>query len=235
MDLDFGAYYPTLERLIAASTAPPPDVALGRVIQACAAVLPHRDWSRLRALDVAGELPTVRAWVNSLLASTPPAGTLQGLYLALCNPVRGFSPASGWTEDSSTTTDLGFAGASRYDRADPVGAWLEQLDYHPERTLGSGVLGTLHEVAYGRRGIGADEEDPTVLGIAAELPVSLAYAAIVGRALAEDPPAVLRAGPDLPIAITMGWSGGDVFFLGEITTAGFVAGRPKRRRSPVSG
>jgi hypothetical protein len=226
MYLDPAVFYPAVERLIAARTPPEPNRAIGQLIQGCAAAQPHRGWAALRALDYGAELPRLRAWFDQMLTQAAPGFPVRGLYFELCHPVLAKTQASGapWTAQATTDLSLTFYGA--YDRTDPKGEWLSSDLSLPAGYAGSQVLRALYDIAYG---VPATEgEDDTHPGNGAEWPVGLAYGAITVRSIVESR-ALATLSPDLaPVGIALGWSGGDVQFLGEVTSTGFVPGMPRR-------
>ena len=225
MYLDPAVFYPTIEQLIAARTMPEPNRAIGRLIQACAAASPHRGWAALRALDYAAELPRLRTWFDEALVTAAPGFPVRGLYFELCHPVLDARRSRESPRLAQATTDLSLTLYADYDRTDPRGAWLASDASAPAGYAGSQVLRSLHDIAFGSPATeGEDDEHP---GDGAEWPVGLAYGALAARAVVESREHVAHPLGPAPVGVAMAWSGGDVQFLGELTSAGFVAGMPR--------
>lgn len=174
-----------------------------RVIQFCAREVPHPDWAPLHALDVDGDASHLREWLETIMHATSPPAEVTGLWFGLFNPIV----------DGRPTADVRVIGAP-YSSEDPDWIFRERWGQGTPRA-GSAVLDAVLQIAYGR-------EDS--LGIDAEYPLCLVYAALAIRQLAQSMgPELLRDAEQR--VLNVGFDSGDFICIGALRHEGLVFSR----------
>lgn len=171
------------------------------VIETCARLRPHRDWSRFTALPIDSPKATID-WLTRVLKSEPMPAATRGLWFGLYNPVR----------DGAPVADMHVAGATDFDDSGETNDWAGEAAWDPALDANSDVLAEIYRIAYGVNGLQND----------AEYPVCLAYAGLAVREALKDR-SVLSLIPDTgPIGVAVGFDGGDWINLGHVTRQGWV-------------
>lgn len=107
------------------------------LITYCEENCPSTVWQEIRKLDFECELPQLRAWLEDVLTSEPPAAEIEAYWFGLFN----------LDEDGVEICELYVAGSNHLD-PDPLSSdWAVNPSYFPEgRYAGSRVLADLHRL-----------------------------------------------------------------------------------------
>ena len=179
---------------------------MGEIIAICLRDVPHADWSRLLALDYDGDVGSLTSWIGGVFSRMPAPFPIQGLWFGLCNP----------TEDGKVWADMYVGALAQYTAEDEELSWLWKGKRHyPEDAYAHSVsLRRIYEVAYsGNGGLGND----------AEWPLCLAFGAFAVRSLLRGQSTRLVGSSAPRIGVAVGFDGGDMLKVGELTERGFVA------------
>jgi hypothetical protein len=184
----------------------PAEVLTRRLIDRCAEVRPHRDWTTLASLPF-GDLSGLSTWMEYVFFSEPPSEPLNGLWFGLFNPIY----------ESKTTADLYVCGSDRFDADSDDGDWSVSPTWWPEgRHSRSEVLGSVYRIAYQEAGLSNDAEYTLCLGYASFVVRDLLNK-ISGSSVAD------RIGEP---GVAVGFDSGDFVLLGRLSRWGLVSLRP---------
>jgi hypothetical protein len=190
-----------LWELIVTLVAAPGNIAprMQKLIDYCAAAIPHDQWTKLRYIDYDAESSSYLEWLTDLTAAAR-GQSPKGLWFGLVNPVR----------NGSATLDLYGATSTEYDSNGLV--WAERISRSTRCFAGSRVLAEIYSCAYGAEN--SLEND-------AEYPLGLGFGAMIARSILEASP--LTAPLDQIAGAAMGFDSGDVLYLGEVFGGRFNA------------
>ncbi|MDB5352313.1 MAG: hypothetical protein JWN86_3560 [Planctomycetota bacterium] len=203
MGLNHSAIFDKIKELVASDRSV--GASMREIVALCSRDVPHSDWSRLSALDYDGDVASLTSWIAGVFGSQPAPFPIQGLWIGLCNP----------SEDGDISADMYVGSLSEYASDDPELGWLWEGDRHyPEDALAhSASLRSIYEIGYrGEGGLGND----------AEWPLCLAFSAFAVRSLLQGQSTRLVASSAPRIGVVVGFDGGDMLKIGELTDKGFV-------------
>lgn len=170
-----------------------------KLIDHCATVIPHDQWTKLRCIDYDAESSSYVGWLTNLTAAAR-GHSPKGLWFGLVNPVR----------NGSATLDLYGAISTEYDSNGL--AWAERISRSTRCFLGSRVLAEIYSCAYGAEN--SLEND-------AEYPLGLGFGAMTARSILEA--GRLTAPLDRIAGAAIGFDSGDRLYLGEVSGGRFNA------------
>ena len=172
------------------------------LITYCEENCPSTVWQEIRKLDFECELPRLRAWLEDVLTSEPPAAEIEAYWFGLFN----------LDEDGVEICELYVAGSNHLD-PDPLSSdWAVNPSYFPEgRYAGSRVLADLH------RSLASADSDPFGFG---DYTLCLGYAGLAVAHLCAMLDPVLLLGPRESRMITVGFDDGDLILLGAMDRGG---------------
>jgi hypothetical protein len=170
-----------------------------KLIDYCAAVVPHNQWTKLRCIDYDAESASYLGWLTDLTVAARDASP-KGLWFGLVNPVR----------NGTTTLDLYGATSTEYDSNSLT--WAERVNRSRRCFVGSRVLAEIYSCAYGA---GDSLEND------AEYPLGLGFGAMTARSILEASP--LMAPLDQIAGAAVGFDSGDLLYLGEVFGGRFDA------------
>jgi hypothetical protein len=203
MGLKHAAIFAKIQELVASDR--PVGACMEEVITVCAQDVPHADWSRLSALNYDGDVASLTSWIGGVFKTHPAPFPIQGLWFGLCNP----------TEDEIVWADMYVGSTAGYSAEDEELGWLWKGErYFPEDAYArSASLRGIYEIAYtGRDCLGND----------AEWPLCLAFGAFAVRSLLGGQSIRLVASSASRIGVAVGFDGGDMLKIGELTVSGFT-------------
>ncbi|WP_309897151.1 hypothetical protein [Archangium sp.] len=175
--------------------------AMDHIVAHCERQHPHPDWKRLRALDVDRDVQHLARWLTHLFETEAPPVEMTGFWFGLFNPYRGGKPSA----------DLYVAG-NPYDARN--GDWPCNPAWFPQgRYAQSQVLADIYSIAY--------EHSEGALMNEAAYPLTLAFAALSVRTLAQklDRRLLLAGAPERTFVV--GFDSGDEMVLGKLHLGGF--------------
>lgn len=178
---------------------------MGDVISICSRDVPHADWARLSALDYDGDVASLASWIGGVFQRQPAPFRIQGLWFGLCNP----------TEDSKVWADIYVGSVAQYAADDEELGWLWKGERHyPDDAYAhSASLRSIYEISYGGDGGLAND---------AEWPLCLAFGAFATSSLLRGHSTRLVASTASRIGVVVGFDGGDMLKIGELTERGFA-------------
>lgn len=192
--------------------------AMSALIDRCAAARPHPDWDRLRALPY-GDLSTLVRWVEDVFCDEPAAEPLRGLWFGLFNPCP---------DGRNPVADVYVCGSKRFNPDPHDNGWAVGPDWWPDgRYADSAVLADLYRVAYRQGAKVAEQKD--ALGVDAEYPLALGYAAFAVRELLTRLDPTLFLGESESLGVAVGFDSGDFVLLGELTADGLGPTDPSKK------
>jgi len=206
MSLNYSALFAKIQELVATDRAV--SVCMKEIITICSQDVPHSDWSRLSALDYDGDVASLSSWITGVFQRQPAPFPIQGLWIGLCNP----------SQDGKVWADMYVGSVAQYAPDDQELSWLWKGERHyPEDAYAhSASLRSIYQIGY---------DDGSGLGNNAEWPLCLAFAAFAVRSLLRDKTKGLVASTAPRIGVAVGFDGGDMLKLGELTDKGFLTGR----------
>jgi hypothetical protein len=213
-DYDVAALFRAIESTVKSDRAPA--AGFKRLVDYCATVHSHPDWSRIAELDVNEDLARLQQWLSGLLTHDPPGADLDGYWFGLCNPV--FEDGTG---RELVTADM-YVSASCYDDADPD--WACETTWCPEGYAGSRVLQGIYGIAY--------QDTKSGLGNLAEYPLALGYGALAVRWLVQGLPASVVLHEAGRCFVAVGFDSGDFICIGAVGSDGLVFSRDSQRFVP---
>lgn len=203
------------------------EAGMSAVVAECARHRPHPDWERFGALDVASDLEHLRGWLTTA-CSTPPDGSISGLWFGLFNPV--------YEGEDQGSADI-YVSGSPYDPAN--GDWVCAVSWKPRGAYArSRVLKEVFDISYGEEALsyvkeGVSYYDKAVLSEHGErflmndgeYPLCLAYGALAVRRLATELDPRVPLGDAQRRALFVGFDSGDLICIGELTGDGLQFSR----------
>ncbi|HZQ46100.1 MAG TPA: hypothetical protein VFC07_03740 [Verrucomicrobiae bacterium] len=205
MSLNYSALFTKIQQLVAADRAV--SVCMGEIVAVCSQDLPHADWSRLSTLDYDGDLASFTSWIAGVFEKQPAPFPIQGLWIGLCNP----------SKNGKVWADMYVGSLAQYAADDEELGWLwkGKRHYPDDAYAHSASLRSIYQIGY---------EGGGGLGHNAEWPLCLAFAAFAVRSLLRDKNTGLVASTAPRIGVAVGFDGGDMLKIGELTDRGFLAG-----------
>jgi hypothetical protein len=202
MGLDVSTIFAKIEELSASDRSV--SACMIEIINICSRNVPHSDWSRLSALDYDGDVATLASWISGVFERKPAPFSIQGLWFGLCNLGNA----------EKEWADMYVGAVSQYEPDDEELNWLRaERRHYPEDAYANSVsLRSICEIGYGRT---------DGLGNSAEWPLCLAFGAFSVRTLLRVQTTRLVASTAPRVGVAVGFDGGDMLKLGELTDNGF--------------
>lgn len=204
MGLKHSAIFEKIQELVTSDRSV--STCMDEIIAMCSCDVPHADWSRLSALDYDGDVASLSSWVGEVFEREPALFTIQGLWFGVCNP----------TYRGEVWADMHVAALGQYAPDDEELGWLweEGKRHYPDNAYAhSSSLRSIYEIGY-------DAADS--LGNDAQWPLCLAFAAFSAHSLLRGQTTRLVASSAPRIGVAVGFDGGDMLKIGELTESGFV-------------
>jgi hypothetical protein len=204
-EFDPEKFFPELTRTIRARV--PFRAGLRHMLAWSARHLPHDDWKRVRALDVADDPRAAFTWVQGLLRRSPCPFPVRGLYFHLSEYTN--------ARDEEYAT-LGVAFTGQHKDNDPQYAWARG----PKRHDPPG--GELRGRALKAAGVIFNRASGRGLGNEGYMMYAMSYATLLVASLMT-PRLHAQFGTSDHIGLLVGWNSGDLMQLGHLTAKGFKA------------
>ena len=197
MSYDFTELWELILTLVAAPGKITP--RMQKLIDYCAAAIPHDHWTSLRCIDYDAESASQLKWLADL-KSAARGQSPKGLWFGLVNPVR----------EGKVTLDLYGATCTEYN---PSGlGWARSMNRSTKRFVGSRVMAEIYSSAYG---VANPLEND------AEYPLGLGFGAMTARSMLEA--GRLTGTLDQIVGAAVGFDSGDFLYLGEVHDGRYVA------------
>lgn len=203
MRLNVSAVFTKIQKLVVSEHSP--SAAMIEIISICSRDVPHADWSRLSALGYDADITSLASWIAGVFEKEPAPFPIRGLWFGLNNP----------TKNRKMWADMYVGAVAQYAPDDTELGWIWKGESHyPEDSYAhSSSLRSIYEIAYAGDGS---------LGNEAEWPLCLAFAAFAVRTLLRGQTTRLVASTAPRIGVAVGFDGGDMLKIGELTDTGFV-------------
>lgn len=179
-----------------------PSKGVKEIIEFCEKSYPNDGWKAFKKLDY-DDYEKIEDWLENIIGSEKIDSKIKSIWIGISNPIN---------ENGDETTDLVFAGATKFDREDDFPDWPSKPKFSVEIGSGSNILDEIYQLAY-------DDENGNLEDTADYL-ISFAYTALAIKTILNDASFVSKIKFDHKIGVLVGHEEGDVLILGELSKKG---------------